>query len=193
MVNSRSYKTVGRLIELCFCFLAALVVVVVVSFLTLRPLLVELRTDAQNEWQSYVGSISTRNEVLPGLAEALRGFESGQGKLVNKLLQAPSVSLLRRDPDFIVAFADDIDLSLLEIEKLTKAGSQVGKHPPFAAHWREVGRLTHMVIEHRTRYNKAAAVHNGLLGAFPQNLVCGAWGFVPLNLYPVPGSLGIAK
>ncbi|MEW6351846.1 MAG: LemA family protein [Thermodesulfobacteriota bacterium] len=193
MRNSQSSKTLGRVIELSFCFLAALVVLMVVSFLTLRPLLIEFRTDAQNEWESYVAAVSKRNEVLPGLAEALRGFEPGHGKLVNKLLQAPSVPLLRRDPDFIVAFADDIELSLLEIEKLAKAGPQLTKYPPFAAHWLDVSARTQRVTTHRAKYNKAATAYNGLLSAFPQNLVCGVWGFVRLNVYPAPGILGSAK
>jgi hypothetical protein len=183
--NPESYRTIGRIIELCFCFLAALVVLVFLSFFSLRPLLVEFRTAAENEWAEYAEFVSKRNQLLPGVAEALRSFESGHAKLVNRLLQAPAVSLHHRSTEFIAAFGDDVGLSLLEVDKLAKSKPQLEKYPPFEANWQNVRLLSRQIGEKRIGYNTTAAAYNGLLKAFPQNLVCAALGFVPLVIYPV--------
>ncbi len=185
MTTADSYRTFGRIIELGFCFLASLVVLVVLSFLSLRPVLVEFRSEAQAEWAGFTELLSKRNERLPGLAEALRGFESGHAKLVGKLFQARSISLHHRPPDFTVAFSDDIDICLLEVDKLSKSKPQLDKFPPFAANWMNTCRLTQQIREKRLGYNKTVAAYNGLLKSFPQNLVCAALGFLPLQSYPV--------
>ena len=43
--------TLSRIVELGFSFLMAFLLIVLVSFLTLRPTLQEVRSEAREEWE----------------------------------------------------------------------------------------------------------------------------------------------
>ena len=178
------HMTMSRLIEFSFCFLVALLVLTVISFLTLRPSLRELRSEAQGEWESFLRYVSERNELIPGLVEAIKGFEPGHGQLADELLAAQAMAMRARDPDRIVALVDEIERSLAQTERLVQARPELGQYPPFASRWAQVLQLGRRVAEARRAYNKSANLYNRLLRPFPQNILTTVFGYVPLNAYP---------
>ncbi|MDQ7784249.1 MAG: LemA family protein [Desulfomonilaceae bacterium] len=177
--------TVSRLIEFGFCFLAALVVLTVISFLTLRPTLQELRLEAQGEWESFLRAVNERNESIPGLVEAIKGFEPGHGRLAEELLAARAMAMRARDPDRIVASVEEIERHLAQMERLVEARPDMGEYSPFAVPWRQVADIGRRVKESRNAYNKSARSYNLLLTPFPQNILTTLFGYVPLSPYPV--------
>jgi LemA protein len=175
--------TVSRLIEFGFCFLVALLVLTMISFLTLRPTLQELRSEAQGEWESFLRAVSERNELIPGLVEAIKGFEPGHGQLAEGSLEARSMAMRARDPDQIVALADEVEHHLAQMERLVQARPELGQYSPFASRWEQVVRLSRRVTETRGAYNKSAMLYNRLLTPFPQNILTTVFGYVPLSVY----------
>lgn len=182
----------SRYIELSFCLLVAFVILAAISFLTLHPTLKEVRTEAQSEWASFLRQVKARNDLLPGLVEAFRGIEPGHGRLVEKLLEARSVSMRSTDPPTIVASVDEIDRCLAQIEKFAVTQPELNKYPPFAAHWDKVASMSRGVTETRRAYNYSARLYNRLLTPFPQNLLTVVLGFIPLKEYPAGRSFGDA-
>jgi len=176
--------TVSRFIEFGFCFLVALLVLTVISFLTLRPTLLELRLEAHGEWESFLRAVNERNEVIPGLVEAIKGFEPGHGQLAEGSLAARAMAMRERDPDQIVALVDEIERYLAQMERLVQARPELGRYSPFASRWEQVLRLSRHVTETRNAYNKSATLYNRLLTPFPQNILTTVFGYVPLNNYP---------
>lgn len=176
--------TVPRIIELCVCFILAFFVIALISFLSLRPMLHECRSEVLTEWEAFLREVAARNKLLPGLIEAVRGFETGHGKLAAELLEARAISTRSPDPDKIVAAVDTIEDALRQVEKLVRARPEMDRYPPFAAHWEQIVRSTLKVNVMRNTYNKSARLYNRLLRAFPQNVLTTAFGFVPINEYP---------
>ncbi|MBI5248520.1 MAG: LemA family protein [Desulfomonile tiedjei] len=176
----------SRIIEFCFSFLVSFLVLSVISFLTLRPALKEVRVEARAEWDGFIRAVKERNELLPGLTESVKGFEPGQTKLAERLLEARSISLRTSDPAGIVAAVDDIERSLVQIENLSRTRPGLDQYPPFANYWRKVVRQTHRISSLRSTYNSNVKFYNRLLAPFPQNLLTAAFGFVPLADYPSP-------
>lgn len=183
--------TVPRIIELCVCFVLAFVAITLISFLSLRPVLHECRAEVLAEWEAFLHEVSERNKLLPGLIEAVRGFETGHGKLAAQLLEARAISTRSTDPDKVVAAVDGIEQALRQVEKLVRARPEMDRYPPFSAHWEQIVRSTLKVNLMRTAYNKSARLYNRLLRAFPQNVLATAFGFVPINEYaPVRSTNG---
>lgn len=180
----------SRIIEFCFSFLVAFLVLSVMSFLSLRPVLKEVRFEARAEWDGFVRAVKERNELLPGLIEAVKGFEPGHTKLAESLLEARSISVRTADPGGLVAAVDDIERCLVQIDNLVKTRSGLEQYPPFTGNWKRVVKLTQRISWLRSTYNADVKLYNRLLTPFPQNLITSAFGFVPLTDYPSPGSIG---
>jgi len=176
--------SLSRLIEFCFALLVAFFVVVLISFVSLRPLLNEAKMEAKAEWAGFLRAVAARNEALPGLAEAVRGFESVHGKVAEKILEARSVSMRSTDPNVIIASVDQMDRFLGQIEKLAQANRDLDRYAPFDTHWKRTLQATYRIAYARRCYNTNAASYNRLLMPFPQNLLTAVFGFLPLREYP---------
>jgi len=182
----------SRYIELSFLLLVAFVILATISFLTLRPTLTEIRNEAQNEWTSFLRQVQDRNYLVPGLVEAFKAVEPGHGRLVEKLLEARAVSSRSTDAATTVASVDEIERCLMRIQELVELRPELMKYPPFEAHWNKTGKISRGVADMRNAYNCSARLYNRLLTPFPQNLLTGVLGFVPLKEYPAGGSSGNA-
>lgn len=174
----------SRVIEFCCSVLLAFLVLVVIAFLTMRPVLQDVRLEAVAEWDGFIRAVRDRNDALPGLVEALRGFEPGHAKLAEGLLESRSVSSRYSDPAGIVAAVDELERLLIQVESLALARPSLNQYPPFAVQWKKIAITTQRVASRRNNYNSAAKLYNQLLTPFPQNLLATVFGFVPLEAYP---------
>ncbi|MEW6532221.1 MAG: LemA family protein [Thermodesulfobacteriota bacterium] len=154
------------------------------SFLSLRPQLQEVRSQVVTEWQDFLSAVKERNEIMPGLIEAVRGFEPGHARLAQRLLEARGISMRVTEPDKVVAAVDVMDKYLAEVEKLQETNPRFREYPPFAKQWSKVQGLNLRIKVKRDLYNKSVDVYNRLLKAFPQSLFTTLFGFVPLQSYP---------
>ncbi len=51
------------------------------------------------------GAVKERNELLPGLIEAVKGFEPGHTKLTENLLESRAISMRTADPAALVGLS----------------------------------------------------------------------------------------
>jgi LemA protein len=181
--------TPARIVEFCCSVLLAFLILVVISFLTMRPVLQNVRLEAGSAWDGYLRAVRDRNDALPGLVEALRGFEPGNAKLAEGLLEARSISSRSSESAGIVAAVDEIDRYLIQIENLAQAKPALNQYPPFASQWKKVVVTTQRVTSTRKNYSAAARLYNQLLTPFPQSLLAAVFGFVPLETYPPVGTI----
>ncbi|MFC1833976.1 LemA family protein [Thermodesulfobacteriota bacterium] len=176
--------TVSRIIEFGIAFLLALILIAVGSFLSLRPSLNEVRSNAASQWEGFLQAVGERNEALPRLVETVRGFEARYGKLAEKLLEARAVSMRSRTPEKIVAATDETDRLLAQLSELVYSRDELKNYPPLASHWRKVIEIGNEIRLRRLKYNKEVELYNRLLTPFPQNMLAALFGFVPLSEYP---------
>jgi LemA protein len=182
--------TPARIIEFCCSVLVAFVILVVISFLSMRPVLHNVRLEAGAEWDRYLRAVRERNDAIPGLVEALRGFEPANTKLAEGLLEAQSVSSRSSGAKDLVAAVDEIERHLIQIEKLAETNPALSQYPPFASQWKKLLITTQRVRSSRKNYSAVAKLYNQLLIPFPQNLLATLFGFVPLKTYPPVGTIG---
>jgi LemA protein len=182
--------SLSRVIEFCFALLVAFLILIFVSFASIRPILNEARMEAKAEWAGFLRAVAARNEIIPGLVEAVRGFESGHAKLAEKILESRSVSIRSSDPDVVVASVDQMDRFLGQIEKLAQVNRDLSRYPPFDMEWKRTQQATYRITCARRCYNTNAASYNRLLMPFPQNLLATIFGFLPLREYPALRTTG---
>lgn len=171
--------TSQRLVEISFSFLAAFLFLIVVSFISMRPVLNEVRLEARAEWDSFARAANNRNDLIPTLLETVKGYEPGQGKLASGLLEARGISMRTQDLNALVSSVNETDAYLLQIEKLAKSNFKLENHPSFVGQWKAIARASHRIRDSKKRYNNIARLYNRMLTPFPQNLLASLFGTFP--------------
>jgi LemA protein len=173
-----------RIIELGVSVLGAFLIITLISFFSLRPILLQVRSEVRADWKELHAEVNTRNEALPGLVQAIRGFAIGHGELAKKILGSREVSLHAVDPDKIISAVEEMNRYLIQVKQITRSNPGISQYPPFVRYWTPVEESTRLISFKRELYNRNVRLYNSLLKSFPQNLVAAAFGFVPLKSYP---------
>jgi len=178
------FMMMSRIVEFSFSCIIAFLVLILISFLSLRPMLKETGLEARADWDALRRAIAERNEMLPGMVEGLRGSQPGLGKLSEKVLEARAMSLRALDQDSLVASMEAMEGCLAEVERLSQSNPALERHPPFAVLWKKIQVLNQRIRLLREDYSRVARVHNRMLTVFPQNVLAVLFGYVPLKEYP---------
>lgn len=173
----------SRIVEFSFACIIAFLLLILISFLTLRPMLKETGMEARADWDAMRRAVAERNELIPGMIEGLRGFQPGMGKLAEKVLESRAISLRALDQDSLVVSVDVMDGYLTDVERLARTNPALEKYPPFALTWKKIQVLNQRIKLLREDYSRIARVHNRMLTVFPQNVLAVLFGYIPLKEY----------
>ena len=178
-------RAFAKLMEFCVAFIVALVFLSLLSFLSVRPTLNEVRVEAGVNWDRFVKAARERNDLIPGLAESIKGASPGQAKLAGKLFEERSILHRSNDPRELMASLDEMDRQLEKIERLSQSSPEINSYPPFSQIWKRVNASSSEIKSRRVVYNMSARRYNDLMIPFPQNIFSSLFGFVPLQYYPL--------
>ncbi|MDR3604780.1 MAG: LemA family protein [Syntrophaceae bacterium] len=183
-LSNRRSKTMSRLIEFSCSVLVAFIMLSLVSFLTLRPTLKEIRGEARAQWEGMVNLARERNDQVQGVVEVLKGFGVIQNKWGEKILEERSILLRAADPDTIISSINETDQRLAKLGQIADSSEKLKNHFGFANQWSRIVATNRELRLRRMNYNETAKMYNSLLTPFPQNMLATIFGFVPLNRYP---------
>ncbi len=177
-------KTICRLIEFSCSVLVAFIMLSLISFLSLRPTLMEIRGEARAQWDEMVDLARERNDIVQGIVEVLKGFGVIQNKWGEKILEERSILLRAADPDTIISSIDEINQRLAKLGQIADSSQELKNHPGFVNQWSRIAAKNRELRLKRMNYNETAKMYNSLLTPFPQNMLATIFGFVPLSRYP---------
>jgi LemA protein len=173
-----------RLIELGVVVLGVFIIITLLSFLSLRPTLLKVRSEVRTDWMNFQTEVNNRNDALLGLVQAIRGFAIGHGELADKLLGSREVALHAVRPGKMISAVEETDRYLIQVKQLTQSNPGINQYPPFVRYWKTVKDSTRLISFKRELYNRNVHLYNSLLESFPQNLVAAAFGYVSLKSFP---------
>ncbi|MGC8605523.1 MAG: LemA family protein, partial [Desulfomonilaceae bacterium] len=178
-------KTISRLIEFCCSVLVAFIMLSMLSFLTLRPTLKEIRSEAREQWQGMVTLAQEQNDQVQGIVEVLKGFGVIQNKWGEKILEERSILLRAADPETIISSIDETNHRLSKLSQIAKSSPELKNHSGFSSQWSRIIAINRELKLRRMNYNETVKMYNSLLTPFPQNMLATIFGFVPLHRYPL--------
>ena len=174
----------SRLVEFSCSVLVAFMMLSIISFLTLRPTLKDIRNEARTQWEGMVTLARDRNEQVQGIIEVLKGFGVMETKLGEKMLEERSILLRATDPESIMISIDETDQRMTKLIQIADSASELKNHSGFRTQWARIIATDSELKVRRTNYNETAKMYNSLLNPFPQNMLATILGFVPLHRYP---------
>ncbi len=130
-LSNRRSKTMSRLIEFSCSVLVAFIMLSLVSFLTLRPTLKEIRGEARAQWEGMVNLARERNDQVQGVVEVLKGFGVIQNKWGEKILEERSILLRAADPDTIISSINETDQRLAKLGQIADCSEEAKKSLQF--------------------------------------------------------------
>jgi LemA protein len=156
----------------------------------LRSTLLEARSTIHSEWQLFVREVRERNDLLPGLLEAVRSFQPGFAKTSDRIMEARAAINRSSTPDVIMPAVDQLDMYLRTIESIVNQKTELARHPSFGHHWQNVAKKNQEIAITRAHYNSSVRTYNYLLSVFPQTIFSSLFGYVRATEYPCPQNKG---
>lgn len=183
-LSGSNSKVISRLIEFACTVLVAFLMLSIISFLTLRPALKEIRGEARTQWEGMVNLARDRNDQVQGIVEVLKGFGVIENKWGEKILEERSILLRAADPDSIISSIDETDQRMAKLRQIADSAPELKNHTGFSSQWARIIATDRELRLRRMNYNETAKMYNSLLNPFPQNMLATIFGFVPLHRYP---------
>ena len=183
-LSGSNSKVISRLIEFTCTVLVAFLMLSIISFLTLRPALKEIRGEARTQWERMVNLARDRNDQVQGIVEVLKGFGVIENKWGEKILEERSILLRAADPDSIISSIDETDQRMAKLRQIADSAPELKNHTGFSSQWARIIATDRELRLRRMNYNETAKMYNSLLNPFPQNMLATIFGFVPLHRYP---------
>jgi len=175
-----------RIIEIAAVAILIFLLFSAISFLCLRPTLLEARSNIHSEWQNYLRELRERNELLPGLLESVKNFQPGLSKTTDRIVEARSAINRSNTPDVVIPAVDKLEIHLGTIESIISEKTELMKNSLFAQQWQNLARRNQQIAIARSRYISHVRTYNSLLGVFPQNVFSSLFGYVRATEYSGP-------
>lgn len=174
----------ARMIEIAAAAILAFLFFSAISFLCLRPTLLDARSSIHSSWQHYLRELRERNELLPGLLESVKHFQPGLSKTTDRIMEARSAINRSNASEIIIPAVDKLEIHLGTIESVINEKTELMRNSLFANQWQNVAKRNQQIAIARALYNSHVRTYNSLLGVFPQTLFSSLFGYVRAAEYP---------
>jgi LemA protein len=166
--------------------IVVVVAVVVALFLLVTfNRLVALRNGVRNGWSDIDVQLTRRHDLVPNLVEATRGYMNHERETLEAVTQARSQAMGAAGADLVTRAAAEMALS----GAVSNLLGVVERYPTLKASQNflllqeQLTSTENRIAFARQHYNELVRQYNTALAEFPRNLVAGAFGFSPSQMF----------
>lgn len=163
----------------------AIAAVVALFLLVTFNRLVALRNGVRTGWSDIDVQLTRRHDLVPNLVETTRGYMNHERETLEAVTQARSQAMSATGADLVTRAAAEMTLSgavgnLLGVAERypTLKASQ-----SFLLLQEQLTSTENRIAFARQHYNELVRQYNTALAVFPRNLVAGAFGFSPSQMF----------
>ncbi len=157
--------------------------------LTTYNRLVAMRNNVRNGWSDIDVQLSRRHDLVPNLVESVRGYMTHERETLEAVTQARSQ-----------AITSGVNMATRAVAEMALSGAVsnlfgvVERYPTLKASQNflllqeQLTSTENRIAFARHHYNEAVRQYNTALAEFPRNLVAGAFGFAPTQMFAADGA-----
>ncbi len=154
------------------------VVVVLLLFLALAfNHLVRLRNETQAGWSNIDVQLKRRNDLIPNLVEAVKGYASHERGLFDEITQARAAVLGGGGPAQTAAASDQLTGAMGRLFAVAENYPQLRATENFQELQTELTDTEDKIAAARRYYNSVVQTYNSAIQSFPALLYAGMLGF----------------
>jgi LemA protein len=158
-----------------------IVVVVVVVLLVLLALafnhLVRLRNETEAGWSNIDVQLKRRNDLIPNLVEAVKGYASHERGLFDEITQARANVSSGAGPAATAAASDQLSQGVGRLFAVAENYPQLRASENFQELQSELTDTEDKIAAARRYYNSVVQTYNSAIQSFPALLYAGLLGF----------------
>jgi LemA protein len=164
------------------------------EFFAVRGKLAAERDAVNNAWTGAEAALERRADLVPELAELMKGFAPHESAIFAKTADAGAALAHGRTPREKIAANDRLSGALSSLLVLSENYPALGSDPNFTRLERELATAENNIAIERRKYNELLERYNTSLQIFPDNLVAHLAGFAYNGAYlntgpgPITGS-----
>ncbi len=147
--------------------------------------LIALKNQTLNGWKQIDVQLKRRYDLIPNLVETVKGVMSFEQNTLTKVIEARNRAISAQGPADKAAKENELSGALRQLFALTenyptlKANENVGKLQE------ELSSTENKISFARQFYNDIATSFNIAQQSFPTNVIAGAFGFKPSELFEI--------
>ncbi|HKD92815.1 MAG TPA: LemA family protein [Terriglobales bacterium] len=172
--------------EIPYGLIAIAAVAALLLFLLIRTFnhLISLRNGARNAWSDIDVQLTRRHDLVPNLVEAVKGYMSHERETLEAVTQARSQAM-RSGADIATRAVAEMALSgaVGNLFAVAEKYPTLKASQNFLLLQEQLTSTENRIAFARQHYNELVRQFNTAIAEFPRNLVAGAFGFSPVQLF----------
>lgn len=165
--------------------LIAVAVLALVFLLTTFNRLVSLRNGVRNGWSDIDVQLTRRHDLVPNLVESVRGYMDHERSTLEAVTQARAQALKIGGADILTRAVAEMALSgaVTNLLGVAERYPTLKASQNFLLLQEQLTSTENRIAFARQHYNELVRRYNTSLAEFPSNLVAGAFGFSPAQMF----------
>ena len=167
-----------------FVVLAAIAALLLFFFVATFNRLISLRNGARNAWSDIDVQLTRRHDLVPNLVETVKGYMSHERETLEAVTQARSQAM-RSGADIATRAVAEMALSgaVGNLFAVAEKYPTLKASQNFLLLQEQLTSTENRIAFARQHYNELVRQFNTAIVEFPRNLVAGAFGFSPAQMF----------
>lgn len=163
----------------------AVLVVLVLWFITTYNGLVNLRTRVEQAFADIDVYLQKRFDLIPNLVETVKGYASHEKETLESVIAARNQGMSANTLNEKVEASENLTSALSRLMVVVERYPELKADTHFQQLMTELSGIENEIAGYRKFYNGAVKEYNVKVASIPSNIVAGITGFKPATLFQV--------
>ncbi len=155
----------------------AVLVIVVIFFISKYNSLVKLRNNRENAFADIDVQLKQRHDLIPQLVDTVKGYASHEKDTLERVINARNGAMAARTIDDKIAAENVLSSALSGLKVTLEAYPDLKANQNFLQLQEEISDVENKLSSVRRYFNSATKELNNAVETFPSNIVAGMFGF----------------
>ncbi len=166
--------------------LAAVVIVLIVLFVTIYNRLVAARNRSENAWGQIEVQLQRRYDLIPNLVETVRGYADHEQETFERVIGARNRAVEAQSPKEKAEADNLLTGALRQLFALAEAYPELKASANFSQLQQSLEETENKVAISRQIYNDTVLTYNNLCQTIPSNIVASLANFTTREYFDAP-------
>ncbi len=154
-----------------------IVVVLVVACISIYNGIVQKRNRVDNAWQNIDANLQRRNDLIPNLVEAVKGYAKHESGTFEAVTEARAAVAAAPDPQAAMEASDMLTGALRQLFAVAEGYPDLKASANFINLQQQLDETENRIVYARQSYNDCVYLYTTAIQTFPGNLVAGVGHF----------------
>lgn len=163
--------------------IVAVLVVLVLWFVTTYNSLVRLRTSVEEAFSTIDVYLQKRFDLIPNLVATVKAYAAHEKDTLESVIRARNLGMSANTPEEKMAASNELNSALSRLMVVVEQYPNLKADTQFQQLMTELSNIEGEIANYRKFYNATVKKYNVKISTIPSNIVAGLTGFKPAELF----------